>query len=188
MNQFLTSDRLRGLLRLEVAIVVVVLLLAVVWYSQRGQTSDAKALEAVVVEDLAKARRAQAILSNQDDVATLEERKRQLQSLLELPDTLFRDDSLKFGNDFLSYVDEQSLALPSYGEEDASAIIGEEQHATIRYSLVVQGSSAALVGVLTLLEDLPAKVQAMRFNKLPDGPNSWEMSLELDVFYQDEGA
>ena len=56
MNQFPTLERLRPLLRIEVAIAVVILVVAAIWYNQYQGVSDAQVRESSLDAKLRAAR------------------------------------------------------------------------------------------------------------------------------------
>ena len=95
-----------------------------------------------------------------------------------------KDDALLVRDDILAYVDQQQLALNAFGQLEGTTAAGDEEILTIRYSFTVQGDEEALVGVLRLLNVYPtASVQSLRFTRLAEDLEGWEMSLELAVFF-----
>ena len=120
---------------------------------------------------------------------TLEERLRLLQteqSPISLPS---RESALLFRDDILSYVAEQQLALTQYANDESLTPFGDREYPTIRYSLIAQGDEAALVGMLSLLQDLPtASVQVLQLIRPPEELADWELSLELTLFFSNGGT
>ena len=189
MNQFPTLERLRPLLRIEVAIAVVILVVAAIWYNQSQDVSDAQDRESSLDAKLRAARADLRIQNSNDDANELRDEIARLESEqrpLSLPS---RDEAMRLGQEILFYADAQQLNLPVFGREESVATLGDQDYTSIRYSLAAQGSTESLAGVLQLLRDFPtAIVQTLNFIRPPEGLNSWEMTLELDVFYGEAGT
>ena len=189
MNQFPTIERLRPLLRIEVAIAVVILVVAVIWYNQSQKVSDAEDVESSLDNRLRAARDDLRIQNSNesanelsDEIARLESEQRPLS----LPS---RDEAMRLGQEILFYAEAQLLNLPVFGREETVATLGELNYTAIRYTVAAQGSTESLVGVLALLREFPtATVQTLNFVRPPDGLDSWEMTLELDVYFGEAGT
>jgi len=189
MNQFPTLQRLRPLLRIEVGILVVVLVIALIWYNQNQQVGDARDEESLMVQKINAANDDLAVFEQTNARAALEEELAQLQSEQKPVVLPTRRDALRLNDELLAYADDQQLGLPAYHRKEMTVTSAEQEFPAVRYSIVAQGSAAPLVGMLELLRDFPsAKVQLLQFVRPPEGQDIWEMSLELDVFYGDEGT
>ena len=191
MTQFPSLERLRPLLRVEVAVIVALLLVAVVWFNFNSKVEDARGEETVVEQRLRAARADLNVFAGNNEQSELEERLRLLKVELEKVRQITvglspREDALRVRDDILTFVDEQQLALNAFGQQEVTTPAGDEEIPTILYSFTAQGDEESLVGILRLLQEYPtATVQALQFARLAEGLESWEMSLELSVFYLD---
>jgi len=189
MNQFPTLERLRPLLRIEVAIAVVILVVAVIWYNQSQAISDAQDRESSQDVKLRAARADLRIQSSDDNASDLRDEISRLESEqrpLSLPS---RDEAMRLGQEILSYAGAEQLNLPVFGREESVATLGDQDYTSLRYTIAAQGPTETLVGVLALLRDFPtATVQTLHFIRPPEGLDSWEMTLELDVFFGEAGT
>ena len=96
---------------------------------------------------------------------------------------------LLFRDDIFSYVAARQLALNEWHREESSTPLEDDEYPTIRYSLIAQGAEGALVGMLSLLQDLPtASVQVLQLIRLPEELAEWELSLELTLFFSNGGT
>lgn len=189
MNQFPALERLRPYLRIELAVLAAVLVFAVVWFYQNQQVGDAREEESVLDRQLKAAQDDLNLFIANNEQPALAEELRQLQ-VVERPLSLSsREDALKFRDDVLSYVDDRQLTLNAFGKEETSIPFGGDDFPTIRYSISAQGSEDDLVGMLQLLQDFPtATVQVLQLVRSPESLDSWEMNLNLDVLYRNEGT
>ena len=186
MNQFPALERLRPLLRLEFAILAAVLLAAAVWYNLSSKVADVRDEETAVETKLKAAQQDLDLFAANNEQAGLEEKLQVLQleqKTLELAPMV---DALKVGEDILTYVENQQLALNAFGKQESTTTSGEDEVLTLRYNFTVQGDQEALVGILGLLKEHPtASVQSLNFARRSEGEESWVMSLELSVYYLD---
>lgn len=192
MNQLPSLEKLRPLLRMETAVVIAILVLAVAWYTQSQMTEDAREAESAADQKLKtadrKLRAAQQDLDSFDTSngrgaleAELEKEQSIEQDQLALPS---QDKALSFGDALLIYTNDQELHLPVYDQTESVASVGEQEFQAIHYSIRAQGSVAALVGVLKLLQEFPtAAVQTLDFVRPSEELDNCGMSLELDVFF-----
>ena len=158
MNQFPALERLRPFLRIEVAVLAAVLLVAVVWYYQNQQIDDAREEESVLQRQLKAAVDDLNLFIADNEQPALEAELRQLQVVVEEPSSTLlpsREDALKFRDDLLAYVDNRQLELNEFGKEETSTPFGDDEFPTIRYSIAAVGNADALVGMLELLQDFP---------------------------------
>ena len=189
MSQFPALERLRPLLRLEYAILVALLLVAAVWFNFSSKVDEVRVEETRVQKTLKAAVDDLNLFSGNNERAELEEELGLLQLQLQQVNDISlelspKDDALLVRDDILAYVDQQQLALNAFGQLEGTTAAGDEELLTIRYSFTVQGDEEALVGVLSLLNGYPtASVQSLRFTRLAEDLEGWEMSLELAVFF-----
>ena len=198
MSQFPSLERLRPLLRLEVAILVVLLLVAAVWFNLSSKIDEARDEETGVEQRLKAAQDDLDFFATNNERAALEEELRLLQLELQKVNEVTlelspRDDAVRVRDDILAFVEEWQLALNAFGQQELTTPAGDEEIPTLRYSFTVQGDEVSLVGILRLLQEYPtASVQALQFTRLAEDLESWEMSLELLAFYlgteQDQGT
>ena len=189
MTQFPTLEWLRPLLRLEVAVVVAVLILAYVWYTQQQQLDDARAEESSLESNLSAVLVDLRYQDPNRDLGALQEKLASLLSAEVLQPLPSREMALRLGEDVLIYAQNQQLGLSEFGTLETISVLGEQEYSAIRYLIAARGTTDSLVGVLELLRDFPtAKVQALHFVRPIEAPESWEMNLELDVFYGNGGT
>ena len=170
---------------METAVVIALLVLAVAWYNQFQETGDARDAKSASDLQLDAAQDDLRFWEINNDPVALREELTQLQSLeqdsLALPT---RATASSFGDELLIYANEQELRLPVFGQAGSVASVGDQEFQAIHYSIRALGSADALVGVLKLLQEFPtAAVQTLEFVRPPEQLESWEMSLELDVFF-----
>jgi len=118
MTQFPTLERLRPLLRVEVAVLVALLLVAVAWFNLSSMIEDAREAEKAVEQRLMAARGALDLSAGNDEKAELEE---QLQALQLDQKTLMlasMADALRVRDDILTYVEERKLATKLLQQAD----------------------------------------------------------------------
>ena len=184
MSQFPSLERIRPLLRLEVAVFVALLLAAVVWFNLNSKVEDARDEETAVEQRLRAARVDVDLFAGNNERTKLEEELQLLkleQKTLELTPMV---DAARVRDDILTYVDERKLALNAFGKQETTTPSGDREVSTLRYSFTVQGDEESLVGILSLLKEHPtASVQSLQFARLVEDPENWQMSLELAVFY-----
>jgi len=189
VSLFPTLERLKPFLRIESAIVIALIIIVVAWLSFSQKANDAREEESRLENSVKTAQDDLDFFARNNERDTLEERLRLLQteqSPISLPS---RESALLFRDDILSYVAEQQLALTQYANEESLTPFGDREYPTIRYSLIAQGDEAALVGMLSLLQDLPtASVQVLQLIKPPEELADWELSLELTLFFSNGGT
>jgi len=189
VTQFPTLERLRPLLRMEVAVVLAFLILAYVWYTQQQQLDDARAEESRLERNLSAVRVDLQFQDPNRNLGALQEKLAGLLAAEVLQPLPSREMALRFGEEVLVYAQDQQLGLPKFGRAETIGVFGEQEYSAIRYLIAARGTTDSLVGVLELLRDFPtAKVQALHFVRPIERPKSWEMNLELDVFYGNGGA
>ena len=190
MNQLPSLERLRPLLRIETAVVVAILVLAVAWYIYDQKASEAQEVESAIDQKLKTVQRDLQLWDANNDPDTLVAALAELQSGEQGPVALpLRVDASRFRIELLSYADAHGLSLPAFDQVESVASLAEQEYQAIRYSIAAQGTANILVGVLMLLQDFPtAAVQTLDFVRPPEGFDDWNMNLELDIFFDDEGA
>ena len=209
MSQIPALERLRPFLRLEVAILVALLLVAMVWFnisfsfgplglgevSLGPKVEDARDQDRTVDQRLRAARADLVLFEGNNEQAELEERLRLLMSEQTSLEMAPRDDALGVRDDILTYIEERQLALITFVKQEATTTSGDEEIPTFRYAFIIQGDQESLVGILRLLQEYPAaSVQALDFARLVDDQVSWEMTLQLSVLFlsgeqnQDQGT
>ena len=185
MTQFPSLQRLRPLIRIEVGVLAALLLVVVIWYSFSQQTAESRDAETALDQRFGAFRSDLAAFARSDERATLQEELAALQadkSAVVLPT---RDEAFRFRDELLEYVDSHNLSLNAFGQEESLTPIGEQDFATIRYSIIVQGLQESLVGTLQLLQGLPTAVQVLELVRAVEGLPEWVMILELSVFFDD---
>ncbi len=190
MNQRLTTQQLRSLLRPETALVGLMLVSLVAWYVLNQRVGNAQEEEAIVQRQVTAARDDLIHWETNYSAPALREEIAQLRSILQEQDLPTHQEALAFRTALSSYSAERQLPLRTFERlESAPLEEDEEETASVHYSIVAQGTEDALVGALLLLEGFPtAVVQQLEFTRVSGSPTDWEMLLELDVFYVAEQA
>ena len=187
MNQSLTTQKLRSLLRPETVLLGIMLVGLFAWYVLNQQVGDAQE-EEVLVQRQVTAEQADLNIARAIDTSDLQEEIEELQSMLQEQDLPTRQEALGFRAAMFAFSAERQLALTTF-ERLESAISEEGKNPSVHYSVVARGTDDALVGALGLLEGFPiAIVQQLEFIRVLESPTDWEMLLELDVFYVAEEA
>ena len=191
MNQRLTTQQLRSLLRPEAALVELMLVGLVAWYVLDQRVGDAQEEEeAIVQRQVTAARDDLTHWETSYSVPALQEEIDQLQSILQEQVLPAHQEALAFRTAISSYSAERQLLLRTFERlESAPPKDDTEETPSVHYSIVARGTEDALVGALLLLEGFPtAVVQQLEFTRVLESPAEWEMLLELDVFYVAEQA
>ena len=190
MNQFQSLERLRPLLRMETAVVVAILIVVVAWYTQSQKTEESRTADATVERSLKAVRQDLVVWDTNNDPDVLREELTVLESVDQGPLALpSREDASQFRIQILNFAEVQGFSLPAFDQAESVASLGEQEYLAIRYSIAARGSSSALVGALSLLQDFPtAAIQRLDFVRPPEDVESWDMNLELDVFFEEEGT
>lgn len=184
MIQLPTWGRLRPLLRIEAGILAAILVAAVAWFSFNQQVDKSRQQASALDEKLRAAREDLSFLTDDAQRPTLEAKLRGLQSAPGITALPAREAVSAFGDMVIGYVNEQGLRLPIFGKSETTATVGETQYPAIRYSMSAQGEADAIVGLLELLRGFPtAAVRTLDFVRIVGEPESWEMSLDLDLLY-----
>lgn len=187
MNQYPTLVKLRPLLRMEVAVLIAALLVVVVGFNQYQGTQDAESSETDLDRKVTAVRDDLRFWDTSHDSAALAEQMAQLQEADPAQDFPSLERALKLGVDMLTYSAGRSVTLPVFSKEERSTLLAEEEFLTIHYSMLAQGSSTSLVGMLELLLDVPAiSVRVLEFVGPVEGLANWEMTLAFDVLYMSE--
>ena len=130
-----------------------------------------------------------SIESLAEDEAGLQQQFRELESAPE-PETFpTRAEALDLSATMGTYVSERGLQISAFytaqrtGEPDASGL------PAIAYTLIIQGPADLLIGMMLLVDAVPAAVvQSLEFTRASEATDQWVMSLDMDVFYQEEGG
>ncbi len=155
MTQFPTLEKLRPYLRIETAVVVTLLVVVVAWYMFNQQASESKDAEILLDQRIGAVQSDLNAFARSDERGALQQQLAALQADQTTVILPSRDRAVGFGKVLLDYVASQNLPLNNYATEETLTPIGEQDYATIRYSIVVQGPEQALVGTLRLLQDFP---------------------------------
>lgn len=186
-------ERVRGLPRVEAALLAVALVaaVAVFWFS--GEAGDVRQ------EDL----KLQAqLVTLQDDRADftvlIPAKEAELEAArLEAPDPAQstptsqpfppREEALDLSGALAKYAGDQGLRLNSFSSTLASATFGGREYPAISYSMEAQGTASALVGILRVVGLFPtAQVQSLEFSREPDSDVLWDMDLTVVVAFAGE--
>ena len=185
MNRRLTITQLKTLLRLETILLGLFVVGAVAWYQLEQRTQDAKEEVDRVEQHLNVAKDDLIFWEANYDSDSLKGEIGQLQLALASQDIPSHQEALSFGTAVFAYSAEQGLPLSTFERTESSITPdGEDERQLIHYSIVARGSEESLVGVLGLLAAHPtAVVQTLKFARLTESLQDWQMTLELDVFY-----
>lgn len=183
MNRLIRDPRIRRFMTVEWALVVVALVLAYYTYNTY-QSSLELADERVNFERRLTSARADLVsLRSGVTEARLQS---ELETIVatappEFPPLL---NALDFGTELTEYTSFMNLDLKSL---DVSSTVYEaagDARPAISYSLSVQGSITALIGVLSVPEKFPtAVIRDLSLASDPDDPGVWEMKLVLFVVH-----
>ena len=189
MNQLPILDRLRPLLRIEAGTLAAIVVVAVAWFNFNQQV-DKSRQEASALDEKPKAAQEDLdLLADDAQRAALEASLRELQSGNRITALPTQDAVSAFGDMVIHYVYEQQLSLPIFGKSETKATVDDREYPAIRYSMLARGEPDAIVGMLALLQGFPtAAVHTLDFMRTGDEPETWEMSLDLDLFYNQQGT
>lgn len=183
MNQRLTLQQLRGLLRPETALVGLILVLALVWFRLSPEVEEAQNKK--LAQQLATAQRDLGGLKDSSNKDSLMKELEQLKTAPEPPGPQnfpSLREGLDLSTDMISYAAQRKLDLSTFDVARKSVTVGKVEYPALSYSIAAQGTTDALVGALKLAEGFPtAMVQKLEFKRASE--SQWEMKLNLAVFY-----
>ena len=187
MNQLLTPGRLRPLLRIEAGILAAIVVAAVAWFVFNQQVDKSRQQASALDEKLKAVQEDLNLLAGGAQRATLEANLRELQSDNPIAALPTQEEVSAFGDMVINYVYEQQLSLPIFGKSETKAMVEDQEYSAIRYSMLARGEANAIVGLLALLQGFPtASVRNLDFMRSEDEPDTWEMNLDLDLFYNQQ--
>ena len=94
-------------------------------------------------------------------------------------------EALGLGPTLATYAGQTGVAVKTFDSELTSSLVGEDEFQTIVYTLAAQGSPQALIGILSLVDEVPsAVVQTLRYTSDEQSQGQWTMDLGLLVIYE----
>ena len=96
-----------------------------------------------------------------------------------------RGDALQLSAQVAGYVAEQGVRVTAFDSGQTSVPLGEVEYPAIAYSLSASGSAGSLIGLLTLIDDVPTGVvQTLDVSRDPDASQQWLLNLILVIIYE----
>lgn len=189
MSQFFATDQLKALARPEVVLLLLVVVLGAAWLYFNQQTGDAEEEKTAIERNLRAARDDLFFWEDNYNLDLLQAELEELRATPPLEALPSRQEVMQFRSRMVNYAAEKDLLLNTFELSETSTALGQGEYSTIRFSMIVNGELVDLVGSLELLTGFPTSaVQVLRLVRAFEEEDGWDMSLELDVFYQDQGA
>ena len=186
-------ERVKGLPRVEAALLAVALVAAVAVFWLFRQAGDVRQ-EGLELQA--------QLVSAQDDRDNFTDQIPALQSELEAakqksqgqsPSTPIsqpfppHEEATDLGGAIPRYAGDRGLRLNSFSSTLASTIIEGREHPAISYSMEAQGTADALVGILRVVSLFPtAQVESLEFSREPESDALWDMDLTVVVAFAGE--
>ena len=188
--------RYQEYLRWETALVALVLLAAVGVFSLSRQNTNAEDEGIDMGNRLTKTEAALARLADQSN--QLRSEMAELQSVSAQVALPSRVEALALSGVIAAYVGERDILVSSFDSAQTFAELGESEYLAINYSLVAQGKSGELIGLLDLVDIIPTGlIQDLDFEReleveeeesegvvVRRFTEDWFLSLSLLVVYE----
>ena len=187
MNRFPTLQALEKYLRLETVLVALVLVTAIAAYMVRQQAQGALEDEVALERQVRAARDDIAARAVTFDPTGLQAELEQLQATTQTLSLPTRQEARQFRSAMVAFAAAKSLRLTVRLTENSVAV-GDKEYPSVHYSIIARGASESLVEALNLLKEENFRTAAVRSLELSRQSGQWELILELDVLYQEQGT
>ena len=194
-------ERFKRYIRLESAILLVVLVLAaggVYLYQEEAKLNEeVEALEddkRLAREDL-QAMKAETAKMGEELAQKEAELEQALETIrkeevveVEAPQLSTRREAIGLSSELITFAAGTELALTDFDTSETSVEVGALELPGFNYAVVAAGSSRSLLEMLRIVADVTsARINSLDFERDVEGTGEWVMSLDVDVAYTEEG-
>ena len=193
-------DQLRGLVRLETAMLLVVLVIAAgsAYYYRESSRVKAEVLELAGQQELA----ADDLAAMKSETARLTERLDQEQAAMarlresmeaqetpsvEAPSLFTRQQAQDIGLRLIEFATDRDLELPTLDTIRVEIEVGPLVLPAFNYAIVAAGPSKSLLEMLALVEETrTARIDTLKLERDPEDTSRWVMTLDVSVVFAEE--
>ena len=193
-------DKVRTLLRLEVALVAAIAVAAAaggyLYLERSAAQEDVLTLESqhsAARDDLEalkneQVNKTQELEEKQQELVLKQEESDALEKTLVLQTLSSSQEALELSAKLINYAAERDLDIDNFATTQGVTSIGEVDFPTASYDLVAEGTSGSLIGMLDIIGGVvTARVDRLELTRDPKDVDLWIMSLDVMVLYAKEG-